>query len=248
MRPMTTAGALRLLGLGLTLALGACAAPSISPSALQPGSPAASSGLPSASSSATSTLSPTAPPSVQPSPSAQAEVPGQPYDGAAILKAMQTSRRPGGVPDEIETSAVAAAIAGQVWTWGGEPWQAIVAGGSCGAESCTLDVAGTPDGGAGEDLYTFSIALPAADVKLLVADLHGYPATLAPTLNAVARAGLSADRLKGLQLLAARWLPPPKAGQFVLSYRSGGEEGSEALDVVIDLPSRTVLEVRRPTQ
>jgi hypothetical protein len=34
----------------------------------------------------------------------------------------------------------------------------------------------------------------------------------------------------------------------VLSYRSGGEEGRQALDVVIDLPSGSVLEVRRPSQ
>jgi hypothetical protein len=34
----------------------------------------------------------------------------------------------------------------------------------------------------------------------------------------------------------------------VLSYRSGGEEGSQALVVVIDLASGSVLEVRRPWQ
>jgi hypothetical protein len=187
-------------------------------------------------------------PSVQPSPSVEIGQPGQPYDGAAILEAMQASRRPGGVPDELESPGIAADIAKQVWTYAGESWQTIVIGASCGPERCTLDVAGTPAGGAGEDLYTFSVVPASAAVSLLVADLHGYPPALDAELDAVARGGLAPDRLAGLELLGARWLQPPQSGRFVLSYRSGGEEGSEALDVVIDLPSRTVLEVRRPAQ
>lgn len=244
MRPMRPKAALRTIAPGLVLVLSACTVPSVSPSPTGAPGPASSSAVPSAS----PTPAPSPVPSVQPTPSVEIGHPGQPYDEAAILEAMQGSRRPGGVPDELETPDIAAAVAEQVWTYAGAPWQTLVIGASCGPERCTLDVAGTPEGGAGEDLYTFSIVPASSAVSLLVADLHGYPTALDAELDAVARGGLDTERLAGLKLLGARWLQPPEAGRFVLSYRSGGEEGSEALDVVIDLRSRTVLEVRRPPQ
>jgi len=244
MRPMRSKTALRTLVPGLVLALSACTVPSVSPSPSGARSPAPPSSVPSAS----PTPAPSPVTSVQPTPSVEIGHPGRPYDGAAILEAMKASRRPGGVPDELETPGIAAAVAEQVWTFAGAPWQTVAIGASCGPERCTLDVAGTPEGGAGEDLYTFSIVPASGAVSLLVADLHGYPTALDAELDAVARRGLDAERLAGLKLLGARWLQPPESGRFVLSYRSGGEEGSGALDVVIDLPSHTVLEVRRPAQ
>jgi hypothetical protein len=160
---------------------------------------------------------------------------------------MASSRRPGGIPRQLQTTPIAVAIAAQVWTYDGTPWPAITTGGSCGPQSCTLDVSGIPDRGAGEDLYTFAITPADASVELLVADLHGYPKDLDAELDAIARAGVDPGRLAGLDLVGARWLPPPRDGQFVLSYRSGGEEGSPALDVTVDLGARRVLEVARPT-
>jgi hypothetical protein len=175
--------------------------------------------------------------------------PGRPYAAAAILDAMRNSRRPGGVPQQLQTDAVAQSLASAIWTYAGEAWQqAPVIGASCGPQRCTVDVAGTPAGGAGEDLYTFSVVPESGAASVLVADLHGYPAELDAVLDALARSQLEASRLEGLAMAGARWLPPPDTGQFVLSYRSGGEEGSPALDVVVDLPAGKVLEVRRPSQ
>lgn len=243
----------RPLGPGLVLAiallLGGCATPSSLPTP-------SSASTPSAASPASVQPTPTASPSAAASPSGSASVqpslpalePGRPYDAAAVLDAMRASRRPGGVPDSLKTEAIAAAIAERLWTFDGSLWPAMVAGGSCGPERCTVDIAGTPDGADGEDLYTFSVAPADGSVNLLIADLHGYPSSLGGLLDAVAQQGLPPGRLDGLKLLGARWLPPPDTGQFVLSYRSGGEERSQALDVVIDLPSRSVLEVRRPSQ
>lgn len=235
----------------LTLvALVACGTPpSASPTTSASTSASSASAEPSDAPSATPSATPSAPASLQPSASPSVPEPGRPYDAAAILDAMRNSRRPGGVPQQLQTDAVAQSLASAIWTYGGEAWQqAPVIGASCGPQRCTVDVAGTPAGGAGEDLYTFSVVPESGATSLLVADLHGYPAQLDAALDALVRSQLEASRLEGLAMAGARWLPPPDSGQFVLSYRSGGEEGSPALDVVVDLPGGKVLEVRRPSQ
>ena len=152
---------------------------------------------------------------------------------------MRDSRRPGGVPDQLQTTPIAAAVADQLWTWSGQPWTSISIGGSCGPERCSLDVAGVTADGAGEDLYQLEIA--GGVVRLLGSQLGGYPPSLESELDAIARSEVG-DRLVGLILQSARWLPPPDLGRFVLAYRSGGEERSPALDVTVDLRTREVVE------
>lgn len=183
-------------------------------------------------------------PSVSPTTDASAlpaVEPERPYDAEAILDAMRASRRPGGVPDTLETDAIASAVAAQLWTWSGEPWPTLTIGGACGPERCSLDVAGTPPGAAGEDLYQLEVTDGA--VTLLGSQLQGYPPELDSALDAIARDG-ARERLDGLVLQGVRWLPPPDAGRFVLSYRSGGEEGSPAADVTVDLATHSIVELR----
>lgn len=215
-------------GMVAALLLGACRGPAA------PGS-AAASPAPSASAATSAAAD-------SPSPVQAAASPGRPYGPEALLVAMADSRRPGGVPDQLETDAVASALAEAIWTWDGAPWQTMSVGGSCAPGGCSLDVAGSPAGTAGVDLYSFQID-PAGSVQLVAADLHGYPAELDPELDALARSGIDADRLEGLQLLAAGWLPPPDDGRYRLAYRSGGEEGSPGLDVLVDLETGAVLSV-----
>jgi hypothetical protein len=205
----------------LGLLLGACAAPSPSNSGTSP--------------SATGT---------SPRPSRPAA--SRPYDADAVLAAMTQSRRPGGVPDRIETSAVAAQVANAVWTYDGQPYPSLVIGGSCGATSCTLEVSGQPIGGAGADLFVFSVTQPAGAVTMTTTDLHGYPSGLDGQIEAVAREGTDADRLTGLAYRTASWQLPPRSGWFWAAFRSGGEEGSPGLDVLVDLPARAVMETRAP--
>lgn len=229
----------------VALLLAACSSNVASPPVSSP----ASGGTPSASPSAIATPAPSSvPPSPAPSPSptptpAKA---GTPYDASTLLQAMADSRRPGGVPDQVQTTPIADQMAQAIWTYDGQPWPALAISGSCGPASCTIDVSGTPDGAAGEDLYTFDVRPDDGMVDVLLADLHGYPTELNSMLDEIARKGVAADRLAGLSLVSARWVPPPDDGQYVLSYRSGGEEGSPALDVVVDLSSGMVLDVRRP--
>jgi hypothetical protein len=167
--------------------------------------------------------------------------PGRPFDAQAILLAMRESRRPGGVPDELETDEIATAVAEQIWTFDGEPWPEIAIGGSCGPETCTLELGGTPAGALGEDLYTFEVTPATSTVELASADLRGFPEPLLATLDEMARADLD-DPPADLALVSASWLPPPDDGTFVLAYRSGGEEGSCQLNVTLDVRTGSVLE------
>ena len=79
-----------------------------------------------------------------------------------MLAAMRDSTRPGGVPDELETDADRRRRGRTVWTWDGQPWETLSVGGACGPADCDLDVAGSTDGMAGADLYTFTVDPAAA--------------------------------------------------------------------------------------
>ncbi|HET7582840.1 MAG TPA: hypothetical protein VFL75_08830 [Candidatus Limnocylindria bacterium] len=215
-----------LAALLLTLALAACASPS-----------------PSASIS-TATLRPTASASqTTPRPTPSGPLPARPYDGAAVLQAMRDSRRPGGVPTELQTAEIAAAVANELWTWDGAPWPDLVIGGSCGGSSCSLEVAGTPPDAAGADLYVLSIEPTSATVSVESTDLHGYPRQLDGQLKAIATE-VAPDAIRGLRFASAQWMPTA-AGQYLLAYRSGGEEGSPGVDLLIDASSRTLLDQHR---
>jgi hypothetical protein len=169
--------------------------------------------------------------------------PGTPYAADDVLAAMRDSRRPGGVPDELETDALAEEVAAALWTWNGEPWTSWSIAGSCGPESCTLDVAGSPADGAGTDLYSFDVSRDAGAVSLAGTDLHGYPPDLEARLDAAARQSLAAASLEGLSLVSVRWLPPPETDRYWLVYRSGGEEGAPRLDALLDLATGEIIEV-----
>jgi hypothetical protein len=181
-------------------------------------------------------------PSISPSQSATSALPapGRPFDADDILVAMRESRRPGGVPDELETDPIATALAEQIFTFDGEPWPAIVIGGSCGPETCTLEVAGTPDGALGEDLYSFSVTPSTGEAELVSADLRGFPEAMLGDLDLMVRRSLD-DPGSVVELLSVSWLPPPDDGRFVLAYRSGGEEGSCVLNVTLDAISEEVV-------
>ncbi|HET6381119.1 MAG TPA: hypothetical protein VFH63_08855, partial [candidate division Zixibacteria bacterium] len=172
--------------------------------------------------------------------------PGRPYDATAVLAAMRASTRPGGVPPELQADAIAAAVAEQLWTWDGRPYPVLQVGGTCGPRACSLELAGTPSGAAGSDLYVFSVVPAASVVRLEAADLHGYPAALDEALDALVRTRLPATELAGLAFTAAAWQPPPNETVMRVAYRSGGEEGAPAVDVIVDVAAGEVLEVRAP--
>jgi hypothetical protein len=165
--------------------------------------------------------------------------PGNPYDTDAILEAMANSRRPGGVPAALQTDQIAAAIASRVLTFDGEPWATMAIGGSCGPSTCTLEVGGSPPGAAGEDLYVWSVTPASGEVELVEASLSGLDPELLGRLDGLARRAAGSE-LDGLVLAGARWQLPPDASLFVLSYRSGGEEGAPAREVVLDVTTGTI--------
>lgn len=152
---------------------------------------------------------------------------------------MRTSRRPGGVPDQVETDAIAAAVAEAIWTYDGEPWTTMAIGGSCGAATCLLEVAGTGSGAAGEDLWVFEVTPSTGAVTVTTAELRSLPDELIGELDELMRNEIlsPANFSPEWALTTVRWLPPPDDGRFVLSYRSGGEEGSCRADFTIHAPT-----------
>jgi hypothetical protein len=169
--------------------------------------------------------------------------PGQPFDAVAILDAMRDTRRPGGVPEELQTEEVAAAVAETIWTLTGDPWDAISAAGSCEATSCTLELAGGTEGSAGEDVWVLSVVPEDAAVEVVTADLHNVPSDTVDALDELARGAEGGGALADMLLASARWQPPPDDGRFVLAYRSGNEEESCSIDVELDVETETVTEV-----
>jgi len=168
--------------------------------------------------------------------------PGPAFEAATLLDAMRTSRRPGGVPDQLETEQIAATLADTLWTYGGEPWTTMAIGGSCGTQTCSLEVAGTRPDSLGEDLWAFEIVPGTGSVTVASADLSALPTEIVDPLDDLARMLFRPGRLDGLVLASVRWLPPPSGGQFVLSYRSGGEEGSCGADVTVDAVMPEIVE------
>lgn len=171
---------------------------------------------------------------------------GRPYTADQVLAAMRGSRRPGGVPDELETAAVATQLAAAIWTYDGRPYPSLVVGGSCGPATCTLEVNGAPAGAAGTDLYAFSVTRATGAVEAAASDLHGYPAALDALIDGVVRDRLDPASVEGLAMTGAAWQPPPRAGWFLVAYRSGGEEGSPGFDILVDLPAAEIVQTSAP--
>lgn len=218
--------------------LAACTSEDPGPT-IEPSPTAVLSSSPSATVEPTASPSPIPSPSPEPTPAVTVDAPDRPYDAATILDAMRDSRRPDGVPAQLQTLEVAGALADRIWTIGGEPWEAIAIGASCGFDSCLVEIAGTPRGAAGEDLYVFDVDVASGSYDLVDATLLGLGPDTVTALDRFARERTSVE-LDGFALASARWLPPPDDGQFVLAYRSGGEEGSPRVDLLVDVEAGTV--------
>jgi hypothetical protein len=182
-----------------------------------------------------------------PSPSGD-EVPlpqfGQPFDAVHILNLMRDSRRPGGVPAVVQERAIAERIAEAIVTYGGQPWETATAGGTCGSNLCTVELAGTMSDATGEDLWVFEVEPDTGRVTLASAELRALPGELVSALDAHARRLTAELDRDDMALATVRWLMPPEAAHFLLAYRSGGEEGSCSLDVELDADAGEVVDVR----
>lgn len=180
-----------------------------------------------------------------PSPSAAIALPepGRPYDADDLLAAMRDSRRPGGVPEELQDATIAAELAERLWTLDGRPWEAMAAGGSCGPSTCTLELSGGRSDAAGDDAWVLRIDPAGGAVEVVSADLHAVPDRIAAALDRWARALDRDGTLDDLRVTAVRWLPPPSEDRFRLAYRAGDEEGSCSVDLELDVAADRLTEV-----
>jgi hypothetical protein len=161
---------------------------------------------------------------------------GRPFDAGTILAAMRESRRPGGVPEAIETPAIATDIADAIWTFGGEPWSTMSIGGSCGPSTCTLDVSGSFADALGEDVWTFSVEPATGQASVVDSQLGSVPPDVVELAAHAVRASSLGPQTAELAVGSASWLPPPD-DRLVLAYRAGDEEESCQRDVSVDLSS-----------
>jgi hypothetical protein len=118
---------------------------------------------------------------------------------------------------------------------------------SCDATTCVVEVAGSRPGAAGDDVWTFSVNPSTEQVSVLgdAVVLRAIPESLLADLDRQARALVDATDLEGLALASAAWMPPPDIGVFALSYRSGDEEGSCGVDLLLDTARGAVTDVVR---
>jgi hypothetical protein len=156
---------------------------------------------------------------------------------------MRESRRPGGVPTELPDPQVAADLADRLWTFDGEPWDEIAAGGSCGPTTCTLELSGGTAAADREDAWVFAIDRGSGAVEVVTADLHAVPEETVSILDRWARVLDEDGLLDGLLTTAVRWLPPPAEDRFRIAYRSGNEEGSCAVDLELDARTGRIVEL-----
>lgn len=190
--------------------------------------------------SAPASAQPSASEAPPPSPSAAAG-PGRPYDAADILEAMRTSPRPDGVPRALQTDAIASAIADEIWTIDGEPWDTFLIGASCGPDTCLVEVVGSRDDAEDDDAWTFGVDSGTGKVTVGATDLRALPSPFIDDLDRLARSLVNEAPIGSMALASVAWLPPADANRFAMSYRTGGEEGSCGLDIVIDPEERLVV-------
>lgn len=227
---MTRSPRLVIAALVVTTMLGACA-----------GAPA-----PSAEASRDAVASVATTPSSVASGSASTPeliAPGQPLGAADVLAAMRGSLRPGGVPDVLESETVAAAVAAAIWTFDGAPYDDVAVGGSCGPDRCALELVGVREDSTGEDLWLFTVDTATESVVLTSAELGAIPEGVLGELDALARRLAPDGTLDDLVLASARWSPPTENATFLLAYRSGNEEGSCAIDLVLDAVRGDIIDV-----
>ena len=185
-------------------------------------------------------------PTLDPARKPATAVHGTPYAADDVLAVLAASGSR--VPRELRADPVAAAIAdtlaARIWTYDGEPYGELTLSGSCDDDGlrCDLQAKGVPAFSADRDaadFYTFSVEVgtgvlaPAGEPAL-----RGYPAELTPTLDAAARASLG-DRLAGMSLLAAQWLPEPATDAYLLRYGTGEEEADQQVIVRYDRAADT---------
>lgn len=219
---------------------------------------------PNATPTAAPTSSSESPPSAEatqapPPPSSSAEVvasPGQPYTTAAIMPLLRAAPYPG-LPAVLISPRVAEQLAAAIWTYDGHPYRLAGVKGACAPTDCDLSLQGVPSfcplsnlERACEDAYDFTVHLPDLALRPVLTggwqELKGYPDSLDPILEELARSLIPADDLAGLLYVpgGAIWSPPPSFGRFRLHFSDGNEEGGRNADVVIDLPQGKLIEFR----
>lgn len=154
---------------------------------------------------------------------------------------MRTSTRPDGVPAQLQTPEVAAAIAARLWTIDGGAPDTLVVSATCG-RTCSVEVAAGRDGTVAEDLWVLAVDPATAAVEVVSTELRAVAPNLVARLDSMGR-GLRPMPAKVL-LTTVTWQPPPDTDLFGLAYRSGGEEGSCAIDLLVDAREGTLVDSR----
>jgi hypothetical protein len=167
--------------------------------------------------------------------------PGTPYTGAELLNLLNFTPVP--LPPPMTSLAAMELIAHEIWTWDGARYDDLSLSGSCGQDTCTVEIGGGRSGARGSDVHGVVVAVPDLVTRSAGHSLSAYPAALDPKLEDLARQLVAPQLLRRMTYRGAQWHLRPEPDQYTLTFAVDDTEGSPGKRVTLDLLRRMLISI-----